>query len=188
MHQEIPDVITLGTRPLKVTFFNYVPNILVYCSNPSHFHQKAVFSNIRTIETLARHSEKHFFMTVRMKKTRKFKNNLKSKNSSSEKDFRKFRVENFRNFQHPEISKNRNMHFSLKIENFDIFSKIFENFRPRKFRKYFSDEEFFDFKIFLNILVFSIRTVIKNYFSLCLANPQHLHTFDFIKNNWKCDG
>ena len=78
--------------------------------------------------------------------------------------------------------RNFQKHFGrfLKISKmliFQCFSKISkivrkfsENFDPKKFRKLFSDEEFFDLDNFSYFLVFSIRTVIENCFSLCLAN------------------
>ena len=38
------------------------------CSYPSHFDEIIKFSNMLTIETLARHRKKHFFMVVIMEK------------------------------------------------------------------------------------------------------------------------
>ena len=131
---------------------------------------------------MARHREKQFSMTVRIKKTRIFKNILKSKNSSSEKYFLKISgskiFEILKIWKFSQIEKSI---FHWKLKFFDIFSKISKIFDPEKLKKI--GRRIFDFKIFLNILVFSIRTVIKNCFSLCLANPQHLHTFEFTKNN-----
>ena len=53
---------------LKVTFFNYVPKSMISHCNPSHFRFILLNSNVGTLETLARHREKHIFMTVIMEK------------------------------------------------------------------------------------------------------------------------
>ena len=106
--------------------------------------------NVAAIETLARHRKQQFFMTVRMKKTRIFKNILKSKNYSPEKYFRFFWVEIFKIFENLKFSGKSKTQFSLKIRIFEFFSKKFKIFDPRNFRKYFSDEEFFDLEIFSN--------------------------------------
>ena len=75
---------------------------------------------------------------------------------------------------------------------FQCFSKIskivrknVEIFDPENFRKYFSGEEFFDFKNVLNFLGFFIRTVIKKCFSLCLANVSIVPTFSLINKTVK---
>ena len=133
---------------LKVTFFNYVPNILVYCSNPSHFHQKAEFSNILTLETLARHSEKHFLMTVRIEKTRIFKNILKSKKSSSEKYFWNFRGRKFLKYRKSGNFRKSENRLFIGNWNFRDFLEKFQKIDPRNFQKYFSDEGFFASKYF----------------------------------------
>ena len=86
---------------------------------------------------------------------------MKSKNSSSEKYFRKFRVEYFLKFWKSEnFRKSKNRLFIENQKN-RYFLENLKKFDPRNFQKYFSDEEFFDFKIFLNILVFLFEPLSK---------------------------
>ena len=112
------------------------------------------------VEALARHREKQFFMTVRIKKTLKFKTIFKYENFSSEKYFRKFLGGKFsENFltQNRKFAKSENQTFFIKNRffGFSIFcQKNFQNFLAQKFRKYFSDEFFSYLKIVLNFKVF----------------------------------
>ena len=128
---------------LKVTFFNSVPNKLVYCSYPSHFQLFFINSNVWRCWGLARHREKQFLMTVRIEKTRIFKNILKSKNSSSEKYFWNFResifFEMFEKISKIPIFNEKSIFRFSQIFRFSNFQKCFTH----KFSKIFFGRRIF---------------------------------------------
>ena len=70
------------------------------------------------VEALARHREKQFFMTVRIKKTLKFKTIFKCEKISSEKYFRKFLGEKILEIF---LTKNRKSEKSIFDEKCLIF-------------------------------------------------------------------
>ena len=106
--------------------------------------------SVGTLETLARHREKQFLMTVRIEKTRIFKNILKSKNSSPEKYFRKFRGSKiFEIFE--TISK-------ISIFNEKSIFRFSEIFRFSRFQK-FSTPKFS--KIFFGRRIFWLQNIFK---------------------------
>ena len=158
---------------LKVTFFNFVPESAV----TRHIFSKTWDpGTLWTLQTLARHREKQFSMTVRIKKIPKCKTSFKHEKFSSEKKNWKFLGDFFFGKFSVKKWKSGKSNFWWKmfefriLKIFRILPEIFPKFFAQKFQKIFSDENFSCLKNVSNFGNFFIRTVIENCFSLCLAN------------------
>ena len=81
--------------------------------------------NMTSIETLARHREKHFFIPDRMEKSPKFETFFKHEKKSSEKYFWKFLGEKISNFFWQKIEIFQNLIFDGKCLIFG-FLTIFD--------------------------------------------------------------